>query len=319
MLSKGFGTEAVPACPTGGPMPRHVGIRPPRHGSFGRWVTVACGAAALLTAQPLKAEPASPPLAAGTPAASEAEDPCDGLLAILDRPTVADSTCVVKPGRLIAELGYQNAVIKGSDIGHLAFFPQAEFRYGLPEGWELKLFPPNYNMTDMRVSASGGHVDGFGDSAFGLKHQFGTFGGFTLTADVKLTVPTGNQAFSDGGVEGNIQGIVSYDLTPKLGVSVSLGASTLTNRAANGGLVRFGSLNPDLVVTYQINDQLQLYSEVFGNTVTAPHMGPNFSFDGGVQYLLTKSIELDVEGGTLLTGPQGLQARYFGVGTGLLF
>ncbi|TAL79451.1 MAG: transporter [Beijerinckiaceae bacterium] len=250
---------------------------------------------------------------------SAADNPCDGLLATLDRPTIADSPCVVKPGHFLAELGYQYGNVKGSDIKSLSTFTQAELRYGLPEGWELKLFPPNYLISSLRASAGGGQISGLGDTSFGVKHEFGTFGGFTLAADAKVTVPTGNRAFSDGGVEGNIQGIVSYNITPQFSVSGLLGVSTLTNQGSNGVVTRFTSVNPDIVATYQINDRLQLYSEVFGNTATAPNQGSNFTFDGGVQLLLTKSIELDVEAGILLYGPQGLQSCYLGFGTGLSF
>lgn len=250
---------------------------------------------------------------------ASADDPCDGLLAILDRPTVADSTCVVKNGHLIAELGYQNGPIKGSSASRLAFFPQAELRYGLPADWELKLFPPNYVIQTQRGITGGGSVDGLGDTAFGVKHEFAQFSGFVFTADAKVTVPTGNRAFSSGGTEANVQGIVSYDITKKLTISGLIGVSTLTARADNGSVDRFTSVNPDIVVTYQINDRLQLYSEVYGNTVTAPGQGPNYSFQGGVQYLLTKNIEVDASGGVLLRGPTGVQSRFANFGVGLLF
>lgn len=247
------------------------------------------------------------------------DDPCDGLLATLDRPTVADSPCVVKPGHVLAELGYQNAVLEGTNVGHLSLFPQAELRYGLPDGWELKLFPPNYMTSIFRSSVGGGQISGFGDTGFGAKHEFGTFGGFTVAADARIVLPTGNRAFSDGGVEANAQGIVGYNITPQLGISGMLGVSTLTNRGGDGNVSRFTSVNPDVVVTYQFIDRLQAYLEVFGNTVTAPHEGSNFTFDGGLQFLLTKSIELDVEAGTLLYGPAGLQSNYIGFGAGVLY
>lgn len=157
------------------------------------------------------------------PAPQNVDDPCDGLLAVLDRPTVADSPCVVKPGRVIAEMGYQSGPIKSSDIGHLSLFPQAELRYGLWENWELKLFPPNYLIETRRAFAGGGAISGFGDTAFGAKHEFGYFGGFVFAADAKITIPTGRAAFSDGGPEVNVQGIISYSVTPALGISGMLG------------------------------------------------------------------------------------------------
>ena len=253
------------------------------------------------------------------PASQNVDDPCDGLLAVLDRPTEADSPCVVKPGRVIAEMGYQSGPIKNSDIGQLSFFPQAELRYGLPENWELKLFPPNYLSETQRTFAGGDTISGFGDAAFGAKYEFGYFGGFVFAADTKITVPTGRAAFSDGGPEVNVQGIISYSITSALGISGMLGVSTLTYRANDGSVVRFTSVNPDVVVTYQINDKLELYSELFGNTATTPLEGPNLTLQGGVQYLLTKSLEIDASIGTLLRGPVGLQSRYFNFGTGLLF
>ena len=240
------------------------------------------------------------------------------MLATLDRPTVADSPCVVKPWRLITEQGIQSGPVKGSDTRSLTQFPQSELRYGLPENWELKLFPPNYNIATLRGPGDN-RVMGFGDTAFGVKHQFGTLSGFTFAADTKITIPTGRTAFSDGGIEANVQGIIGYNITPKLGISGMVGVSTLTRRGDDGRITRFASINPDVVVTYQINDSLQIYSELYGNTVTAPHQGPNLSYQGGVQYLLTKSIEVDLSGGGVLRGPAGLPSRYINAGLGLLF
>jgi hypothetical protein len=248
-----------------------------------------------------------------------ADDPCDGLLATLDRPTVADSACSVKRGQAVVEMGFQSATIKGSDISRLSLLPQAELRYGLGDGWELKLFPPNYLTTTLRPAVAGPQLSGFGDTAFGVKKQIGTYGALVFTTDAKITLPTGNRAFSDGGLEGNVQGIVAYSITPQLGVSALLGVSTLTNRGDDGRVNRFTSFNPSVVVTYQINDRVQFYSEVFGNTVTAPHQSANYTFDGGVQFIVTKSIEIDLEVGKLLSGPAGLQSKYIGFGVGLSY
>ncbi|MHB8886549.1 MAG: transporter, partial [Methylovirgula sp.] len=165
----------------------------------------------------------------------------------------------------------------------------------------------------------GNTISGFGDTAFGAKYEFGYFGGFIFAADAKITVPTGRTAFSDGGAEANIQGIISYSITQTLGISGMLGVSSLTNRTFDGSVVRYTSVNPDVVATYQINDKLQIYSELYGNTATAPFKGPNLTFQGGLQYLLTKSLELDISAGTLLRGPAGLQSRYINSGAGLLF
>ncbi len=44
-------------------------------------------------------------------------NPCTGpsaLLALLDRPTVSDSACVVQYGQAVLELGYQHANLTGT-------------------------------------------------------------------------------------------------------------------------------------------------------------------------------------------------------------
>ena len=57
-------------------------------------------------------------------------DPCAGpssLLALLDRPTVGDSACVVKPGDAVLETGWARYTLFGQS-GHALGYPQGEDR-----------------------------------------------------------------------------------------------------------------------------------------------------------------------------------------------
>ena len=63
------------------------------------------------------------------------QNPCTGpsaLLALLDRPTVSDSACVVQYGQAVLEAGYQHANLTGTGGGTADNFPEAELRFGLP-------------------------------------------------------------------------------------------------------------------------------------------------------------------------------------------
>lgn len=249
-------------------------------------------------------------------------DPCAGpaaLLALLDRPTIADSACSVKPGRTVLEIGYDNQIAHQPADQRWVDYPQAEWRFGLPGGWEFKFFGPNYNRLSS-LDGTGSTVTGYNDAGFGVKYEFGYFGNWTFAADTRVDVPTGNRAFTYGAPQLTVNGIVSYSVTPQFGLGGQLGVASLSVENADGSSARYYSLEPMLVATYAFFGRLQLYGEVYGMTRTGPGSGnAAYWFDGGLQYLITPRYEIDVEEGKALSGPQGVSAHYFGFGAGIEF
>ena len=71
-------------------------------------------------------------------------DPCSSFLAVLDRPTVSDSACVVPQGKVVMELGFQHADLRGQGGGRADSYPQGVLRAGLPFKSEIVLLAPNY-------------------------------------------------------------------------------------------------------------------------------------------------------------------------------
>jgi hypothetical protein len=71
-------------------------------------------------------------------------DPCAGPGSLLDRTTVGDSACVVKPKKTVVEAGWARYSLYGAS-GHADGYPQLELRFGLPDNNELMLLPPNIN------------------------------------------------------------------------------------------------------------------------------------------------------------------------------
>ena len=83
-------------------------------------------------------------------------DPCSGpssLLAILDRPTVSDGACVVPPGKVVLEMGFQHATLRGQGGGTSDNYPQAVLRAGLPGRSEFVLLAPNYTRQETHAVA----------------------------------------------------------------------------------------------------------------------------------------------------------------------
>ena len=97
-----------------------------------------------------------------------------------------------------------------------------------------------------------------------------------------------------------------------------LGVSSQTEPTDAGG-GRYQSFNPDFVVTWQTGPALQFYAEAYGQTHAGYRLGWGSDFDGGVQYLLGRRLEVDLEEGVRLQGMLGGFSRYTGVGLGLLF
>ena len=281
-----------------------------------------CVSCPLCTVAMLALALATPGLAYADSQPDSTDDPCAGLLAVLDRPTAADSVCVVKPGRAVVEMGYSRQTLHDPDpgTGRLRVLPQAELRFGLPHGFEFKLFPPNYNRETTSPPGVGGTqtVTGYGDTGIGLKYQFRDVGRWSFATDALITLPTGNHGFSSGGTGVTLNGIASYSLTPNAGLSGMLGVSSLTGPAADGRTRRYTTLNPDLVAAYQFNDAFQVYAEVYGTTHAAPGAGGAYVADGGLQYLITPHLEIDVEYGTRLSGQPGF-SHYVGAGFGVEF
>lgn len=155
-------------------------------------------------------------------AQSPTDDPCSGskaLLAILDRPTVGDSACVVPNGNVVLELGAKRG--KAQDSGRGFSLPEAEFRFGMPADNELVFLPPNY----LHQSGPGTTIDGSGPAVVGIKHELGYTDKWLGAVESLVTLPSGSPAFGSAGAGVAFNGIVSYSPTSNTGLSMMLGVS----------------------------------------------------------------------------------------------
>ena len=250
------------------------------------------------------------------------QDPCGGpsaLLAILDRPTVGDSPCVVKPGQVLLELGIARYVPNNMS-GYSLGYPQLELRFGLPDSNELVLLPPNLNrVITLLPGGSSQTISGGSASVVGFKHEFGYNTQWLWTGEALVTLPSGSPDFGSAGTGYAVNGIVSDSLTPVFSLTLMLGVTHLTAPANMQAGAYYWSLNPDLVAVWQTSQTFQFYAEVYGQSHTGPGQGAGYNADGGIQYLVNPDFELDAEIGQRLSGNLGGWSHYIGLGFGLLF
>lgn len=240
-------------------------------------------------------------------------NPCrgsDALLAILDRPTVGDSTCAVHQGRIVLEAGYAYSSLYPSANGHGASYPQLELRFGLPHDNEFVFLPAE------RVLSPG--ANGYTASVLGLKHEFDVSSAWQFAAESLVTLPSGDPNQGSAGTGVAVNGIASWSPSSTVGFSLMVGVTSDTEPTNLGG-GRYTSFNPDGVVTWEFVPDLQLYAEVYGQSHTGVGQGSGYDADGGIQILLARNFELDFEAGTRLSGQLGGFSHYVGAGLGLEF
>ena len=242
-----------------------------------------------------------------------------GYLAVIDRPTVEDSGCVVAPGMTDVEVGVNAGNLYPAPGGKYYMLPSLAVRWSLPDNSELIWLPPNVQ----HQSANGGPgnpplaMHGFGPTSVGIKHVLGWTDHWQWTAEALATPPSGDGTFGSHGLGGALNAIVSYGNGP-LGLSLMVGATSQTEPTAARGQ-RFQSFNPDLVVTWASTSRVQLFGEIYAQSHCAYLQGWGANADGGLQYLVTADLVVDVEEGVRLQGNLGGFSNYTGVGLGLLF
>ena len=75
-------------------------------------------------------------------------------------------------------------------------------------------------------------------------------------------------------------------------------------------------LLPSFVLTTQLAGNYQLYSEYVYASKLAPNQSGRGFFDFGIQHLLSKHLEIDIEQGISSTPDPSLKFNYIGIGFG---
>ena len=261
--------------------------------------------------------------AASIPAAHAAASPpsCSGpsaFLAVIDRPTAEDSVCVVPQGLYDIEAGATAGNLYGAPGGSFHAAPNLALRWGLPGNSELVWLPPNFQYQSVDAVPGGARtISGFGPTTIGVKHVLGYSEHWQWTAETLATLPSGDGTFGSHGLGGALNAIIGYG-NGRLGLSLMVGVTSQTEPTAAGGQ-RFQSFNPDLVVTWASTSRLQLFGEIYSQSHSGYQQGWGANADGGMQYLVTSHLVMDLEEGVRIRGSLGGFSNYTGVGFGVMF
>ena len=240
-------------------------------------------------------------------------NPCggpDALLNLINRPSVADSACIVPRAQGVFEGGYQ--YINSTYGSTLQDYPNAVLRIGLPLQTELVVVTPNY-YHQLKPGASG-----WGPTGMGLKHQLMITESWVHSIETIITFASGGNTFGTNQMNAVINFLFDYNITSSMTFSGMFGIGTQSLPANLGG-ARYTTFNPDVLLGVQLRDRLNMYIEFYGQTATAPGQGAGFNSDIGLLYLVTHHFEIDASYGHRISGQLGGLRDYYALGCGLLF
>lgn len=236
-----------------------------------------------------------------------ASDACtsDNILFLVNRPTVADSTCVVSPGNLLIESGFQHRNwVTGS---YADIYPITELRLGLPKDTEFYMFLPTY------VGNHAPPFAGYTPTVVGYKHEVWGNEKFIATFDALLVPAGGSQNYGLQSAGGRVSGIVGYNISDQWGISAMLNFF-YQGQSFTSPDQEFFAVGPDVVLTFLATPKVYIYTEVYGQSRVSPTSGSGYNLDGGLVFLIRNNITFDIEASTRLSGILGNFNNYVGVG-----
>ena len=223
---------------------------------------------------------------------------------VTDRPDRTESATAVPRGLVQVETGYLFLRDEGVDTFEV---PGTLVRLGLGARTELRLGHAGIIGSTRRHGA--------GDSEIGAKvNLIEAADGWTPELAVLggLSLPTGAEHHSSGGADPSFLVAGAHELSPRLSVGYNVGAAweSSPDRRDREALLLYS-----LALGIGVTDRLGTFVEVFGDRRTTGDAPTGVSIDGGLTFLLTRTMQIDLYGGRGLHGPT---ADTF-VGTGLSF
>lgn len=215
-----------------------------------------------------------------------------------DRPDETESPYTVDAGHYQLEMDFANFTCDKTDGTTTKTWEAGDFnlRIGLLNQLELSLIFDNYLHvhTDDRITGISMTQSGVGDFTSRLKiNLWGDDGGrtaFGLLPYVKF--PTSTDGLGNNAVEGGMIFPLALSLPHNFDLSLETAVSLMENDD-NGGYHE--AFIASASVDHQIIGNLNGFLEFFSNFTTESHAGWVGTVDTGLEYLVTKNIQLDCD------------------------
>ncbi len=214
-----------------------------------------------------------------------------------DRPDVTESPYTVDAGHYQLEMDFANFTYDKTDGTTTKIWESGDFNFkvGLLNNVDLQLVYDNYLHVHTEDSSGKSTMQsGFGDFTTRLKiNLWGDDGGKTAFALLPyITFPTSTDGLGDNAVEGGVIFPLAVSLPYDLDLSLETAASCIKNEDGDG---YHGEFIASASLDHQIVGKLSGFLEFFSNFSTESHAGWVGTVDTGLEYLVTKNIQLDLD------------------------
>lgn len=206
-----------------------------------------------------------------------------------DRPTFSVGPGTIAKGHIQIETGYTFSFEDAHPNARTHTFPETLLRIGLVENVELRVEWPNLTYID-----NGTNVDGFRDLGVGFKVQVFQQQGFRprLSFAGRLSIPTGNEAFSSDQLDPELRTILTYAFNERVEL---FGNVNIAGPSSQG--TRFVQVSSSLGLSATLRDHLSGFVEYFGLYPRDVASGSANFLQTGFVYHLTYDIQLDARVG----------------------
>ena len=232
-----------------------------------------------------------------------------------DRPGFSTGAYTVKPGRLNIEFGYQYSFNNHNTDTSTHTTPLSNLRVGITNKIEFDLLWDGWNIDDQEDSNPETSVT---DASVGGKYRIIEIDKFNLTALGLLSFPVGSSPSTSGHIDPRLGLLWDYSLSN----SMSIFGNVLANTDVTKGDRNY-SIQPIVGVSFSHTSQLGTYLEY--NSDIPLHTGESSepgsssvqnTINGGVTYLLTDDIQLDINAGV---GLDSETDNFIGTGISIRF
>ncbi|MHC4478056.1 MAG: transporter [Planctomycetota bacterium] len=230
-----------------------------------------------------------------------------------DRPDQTEASSTIPRGYAQLETGWLHSRDDDADV-QTDVVPQSLLRYGLAGNLELRLNYAGYFREDAAADS-----EGSGDLAVGAKVKFWNENGWRPETAIitHLAMPSGKTPFSSERFDPDYRLAFTHTLSDRVSLAYNLGQAWKSEVDSTGDRDTRPDFQYTAALGIGLTDWLGCFVEFFGDIPTANANGPANSFDGGLTYMMTENLQLDVYSGVGLS--DGADDWFIGAGFSVRF
>jgi len=207
---------------------------------------------------------------------------------VTDRPDQTESAVVVPRRSLQVETGI--TLERDDDVEILAV-PGTLVRYGLSHRFELRLAWPGW----VQVEDGSESTDGLADPEVGMKLALASRPELALLAHVSL--PVGDEEVGAPDPAPSMRLSAAHELTERLGFGWNAGIETGSQQLDEGRTRLLARWVYTAAMGFDLSDTWGAFLEVFGDLPASDPSPAAHSMDGGITWLLSPRLQLDLAAG----------------------